>query len=107
MAEAIARSQAKLIYTCNCTTKRGETDHFSVQDYLNQMHNYLPHRTIDYVIVNTNTKNILAPNEAVRYIPNEIQATSTHIIEADVLASDGRKTDGKKLATEIAHVCQP
>lgn len=60
MREAISKSNAKLIFVCNLTTKHGETDGFSASNFVSKVNEYLnpsDHaenigRSIDAVIIN-------------------------------------------------------
>ncbi|MFA5995668.1 MAG: gluconeogenesis factor YvcK family protein [Patescibacteria group bacterium] len=98
VADAITNSSAKLIYTCNCTTKPGETNGYSVLDYINQLEHYLT-RSLDYVIANNNL-NIVSPAEAV------LPQANKKIILADYLADNGIASNGEKLATVLNNLCQ-
>jgi 2-phospho-L-lactate transferase/gluconeogenesis factor (CofD/UPF0052 family) len=40
MQEAIAESNAKIIYICNIMTKHGETDNFQVHDFIKIIEKY-------------------------------------------------------------------
>ncbi len=48
--EAIKKSRARLVYACNLTTKHGETDGFSADDFVINIEKYLGGRKIDYVV---------------------------------------------------------
>ncbi|MDD5212870.1 MAG: YvcK family protein [Candidatus Gracilibacteria bacterium] len=50
--EAIANSDAKVVYFCNIMTKHGETTNFEVIDFVNVVERYLGVGNLDYVIVN-------------------------------------------------------
>jgi len=52
VSEEIRKSGATLVYVCNLMTKYGETNHFSVLDFSNEIEKYLGIK-IDYVIYNT------------------------------------------------------
>ena len=49
--EAIKKSKAKTAYVCNLMTKRGETDNFSVSDFVKEVEKYLSLK-LDYIIYN-------------------------------------------------------
>jgi uncharacterized cofD-like protein len=53
LPEAINRSRAKKIYVCNLMTKFGQTNGYSVVDFLQTLEFYLGKKTIDCVIYNT------------------------------------------------------
>ncbi len=51
--DAIDKSKAKIVYSCNLFTQPGETDDFKVSDHLKALNNYLGKRKVEYVIANT------------------------------------------------------
>jgi uncharacterized cofD-like protein len=54
-------SRAKKIFICNLMTQKGNTDNFSVEDFLIILEKYLGEKSVDYVIFNTGRlpKNLL------------------------------------------------
>ncbi|MEK6816641.1 MAG: gluconeogenesis factor YvcK family protein [Nanoarchaeota archaeon] len=52
VSEAIRDSKANKIYICNLMTKFGETNEFTVSDFIKEIENYLGKGVIDYVIFN-------------------------------------------------------
>jgi uncharacterized cofD-like protein len=50
--EAIGRSKAKVVYNCNLMNRAGQTDGFTVHDYLREIEKYLGEGRVDYVIYN-------------------------------------------------------
>ena len=52
IVEALSKSKAKILYTCNIVTQPGETDNFSVTDHVKMLNNYLKKRKVDVVIAN-------------------------------------------------------
>jgi len=53
ISAAIRKSQAKKVFVCNLMTQVGNTDGFSVIDFLTILEKYLGKDVIDYVIFNT------------------------------------------------------
>lgn len=51
VSEAIKKSKVKKVYICNLTTKKGETDDFSVLDFTNEIEKYLNGK-VDFVVYN-------------------------------------------------------
>ena len=74
--DAIARTDARVIYTSNLMTKPGESDNFNASDFVKVIKGYLgASTTIDYLLFN----NGLMPEEAVeRY-----RASNAHPVELD------------------------
>ncbi|MDO8265108.1 MAG: YvcK family protein [Candidatus Parcubacteria bacterium] len=52
IAEAIKKSKAVKIYNCNLMTKKGHTDNFKVEDFIEVIEQYLGKGTLDYVTFN-------------------------------------------------------
>ena len=52
IVDAIAKSKAKILYTCNIVTQPGETDNFSVCDHIDMLNKYLKKRKVDVVVAN-------------------------------------------------------
>jgi len=50
---AIDKSHAKIVYSCNLFTQPGETDGYSVSDHIKTLNSYLGKRKVEYVIANT------------------------------------------------------
>ena len=52
-SEAIKKSKAKIVYNCNLTNKKGHTDSFDVDDYVESINSFIGKDRIDYVMFNT------------------------------------------------------
>ena len=52
MEQALFRTKAKIIFAANLMTKPGQTDGFTIIDYVKAIEEYLKPETIDYVIYN-------------------------------------------------------
>ena len=52
VSEAIQRSKAKVVYNCNLVNKRGHTDGYSANDYVEEINSYLGGDRVDFVIFN-------------------------------------------------------
>lgn len=50
ISEAIMKSKAKVVYNCNLTNKKGQTENFDVDKYVSEMNCYLGGERIDFVI---------------------------------------------------------
>ena len=50
--EAIDRSHAPIIYTCNLFTQPGETENFTVSDHIDVINSYLGNRKVNIVVAN-------------------------------------------------------
>lgn len=93
VVEEIAKSSAKIVYTCNLMTQPGETDDFKVSDHIKILNKYLKKRKIDIVIASNSciNKNIahkyatLEQKDPVILDEYEVQKLGTEII-SDSLA---------------------
>lgn len=52
ISDAILRSKAKVVYNCNLVNKRGHTDGYKVEDYVDEINRYLGGKRIDFVTYN-------------------------------------------------------
>lgn len=52
IAEALRKTKAKIVYNCNLISKHGQTDLFSLEDYVREINGYIGHERIDYVTYN-------------------------------------------------------
>lgn len=50
ISNAIRKSKAKVVYNCNLTNKKGQTEDFDVDKYVDEMNNFLAGNRIDYVV---------------------------------------------------------
>lgn len=53
MAEALRTAKGKVVYNCNLISKRGQTDLFTLEDYVRELNGYIGSERIDYVTFNT------------------------------------------------------
>lgn len=53
MAEALRATSARIVYVCNIMTKHGETDGFSIEDFVRVIEQYLGTGRLDYLLVNS------------------------------------------------------
>jgi len=50
ISEAIKKSKAKVVYNCNLTNKKGQTENFDVDKYTREINTYLKGERIDFVV---------------------------------------------------------
>ena len=53
IGEAVAKTEAEVVYICNIMTQKGETEHFTDADHIRVLHEHLKRPFIDTVLVNT------------------------------------------------------
>ena len=67
--EAVRKSRAKKVFVCNLMTQVGNTDGFSVKDFLTILEKYLGKNVINYVIFNTGKLSTKQVKEVRRVFP--------------------------------------
>jgi uncharacterized cofD-like protein len=55
LSKAISKSKAEVIYIANLMTKAGQTDNFTLNEYISTIEKYLGKKIIEYVVFNTET----------------------------------------------------
>lgn len=68
ICDAIDKSHAKIVYSCNLFTQPGETDNYKVSDHIKTLNEYLGNRKVEYVIAN---REKISGNLAQRYATEE------------------------------------
>lgn len=104
IAQALRETKAKIVYNCNLISKRGQTDLFSLEHYVDEVNRYIGSDRIDYV-----TYNIGKPAATLlkRYasegllVPFTNQGKRTYrVIRADILSGAQSK---RAKEDKIAH----
>ena len=110
MYDAIRSTRAKIIYVCNIMTKHGETDGFSVEDFVRVIEHYVGEGRIDYVLVNNGElrTQLLSKYEAEEKTPVRlldralILGKGIKIVERDFTSvTDYIRHDPRKLARTV------
>ncbi len=57
ISRAIIKSKAKVVLNCNLVNKKGQTENFSLENYVNSINGYIGKERIDFVTFNTNKPN--------------------------------------------------
>jgi uncharacterized cofD-like protein len=104
IAEALRKTKAKVVYNCNLISKRGQTDSFSLEDYVDEVNGYIGSPRIDYV-----TYNIAKPPTALlkKYQSEGLlvpflndRPRNYRVIRADILSG---KKHARQKEDKIAH----
>lgn len=111
--EAIEKSKAKKVYICNLMTKYGETNNFTVSDFVKEIEKYLGCE-LDYVIYNTKIPSAERFKKYKKEHPELLDLVKFRdilnkekFIGADFLSDRGEIThDPKKLAKTILNLCK-
>ncbi|MDD5396823.1 MAG: YvcK family protein [Candidatus Moranbacteria bacterium] len=54
IAEAIKKTKARIVFNCNLTNKKGQTENFTIDDYVKVLESYIGKNKIDFVTFNNN-----------------------------------------------------
>lgn len=101
--EAITASKAKKVYTCNRTTKKGETHGFTAQNFVDTLKQYVGRNSLDSILIDKNKSRPVKNYEFVDYR----QVKGVEIIKKDLTTkADRAHIDSRKLAKEIFALCQ-
>ena len=110
VVEAIASSDAPVMYVCNLVTQPGETDHYHVSDHLRVLNQYLRRRKVDLVLANTGEIDptvekvyLTTENKTVVLLDREkVLPLGARIIEDDMVCIDGGWVRHDSLKTAFA-----
>lgn len=53
MAEALQKTKAMIVYNCNLTNRKGQSENFTMDDYADLINEFIGKKTIDYVVFNS------------------------------------------------------
>lgn len=91
VAEALRTTKAKKVFIVNLMNKRGQTPHFKVSDYLQEITRFIGKDIFDFVIVNTG----IPPTELI-----EVYAKEGDLVQSD-LPNDPRVITADLLSREL------
>ena len=107
LIDVLDESKAKIMYSCNAMTEKGETDYFNVSDHINLLNKYLGKRKIDVVIAsNTQLSDDILKKyatESKNMVKIDKEKISCELIEDDLLTIKDNfiRHDSKKLSQII------
>jgi uncharacterized cofD-like protein len=92
ISQAIRKSKAKIVYNCNLVNKKGHTEEFDLDTYVDSINGYLGADRIDFVTFNSKNpkkeiiKKYKLKNESlIKFDKNKNKQRKYEIIEADIL----------------------
>lgn len=95
IAEAIIKSKAEVVYNCNLVNKKGHTEGFFLEDYVNSINGYIGKDRINFVTLNTKDpgpdliKKYKRKRESLVKLKNSDSSERNYkIIQADILSGD-------------------
>ena len=92
IAEALRKTEAKIVYNCNLISRRGQTDLFTLEDYVREINRYIGEDRIHYVTYNIHepAKALLKKYEAdgllVPFLNNSER--TYRVVRADILSAE-------------------
>ena len=109
--EAIDQSKAKIMYICNMMTQPGETDHYTVNDHVKILNEYLGKKKINVVIANDGPisgeikerYSTLEQKDEVKLDIDQIKDTNVELIHSDYVTVENNmiRHNVNKLALDI------
>ena len=97
VARAVCEAKAVVIYNCNLTNKKGQTENFDVDKYTQEINKYLGLDRIDYTICSNKkpAMNVVkkyekkeGKNSVVKFNKNKFKKRNYKVIEADVIKNN-------------------
>lgn len=93
VSDAICKSPAKIVYVCNIMNKHGETDNFSVEDYVREIEKYLGcklKKVVDVIIVNKGKypQSLLEKYKQEKAFPVKVDIENINNLAPQVLVGD-------------------
>ena len=110
--DALCKSKAPIMYTCNLVTQPGETDGYTVGDHLKALVDHIGGGVVDFVLANNGTPSpeVLRKYEKVHAFPvtidrKKVESLGAALIEADLLGPErGAVQDTEVLSNEIVRI---
>ncbi|MBI4673508.1 MAG: YvcK family protein [Chloroflexi bacterium] len=68
ICQAATVSPALKLFVCNVATERGETDHYTVEDYLQALHNHCAGFEFDGILINNQVTGTLPPQARIDFV---------------------------------------
>jgi uncharacterized cofD-like protein len=112
MIDAIKKSKAKKVYIANLMTKNGESNNFSVKDFVWEIENCLNSR-LDYIIYNNSIASKEVVDDYRKENPQFLEmvdfsslSQDNRYIGRDLLGENGIVHDPEKVAQTILEICK-
>ncbi|MBI2057555.1 MAG: YvcK family protein [Candidatus Yanofskybacteria bacterium] len=113
IAKTVRFSKARKIFVCNMMTKQGETNNFSVMDFVSVLERHLGKDVLNYVLINSKRpggirlKRYAEEKAQLVTLPKDYKnkLNKTEVLKADLLTKSGLiRHDPKKLANQILNL---
>ncbi|MBF8808162.1 MAG: YvcK family protein [Enterococcus lacertideformus] len=111
IGDAVAKTEAEVVYICNIMTQKGETEHFTDADHIRVLHEHLKQPFINTVLVNTEKvpEGYMDPKVYDEYLVqvthdfNGLRNEGCRVVSTDFLElkNGGVFHDGEKVVEEL------
>lgn len=94
IAEAVRKSKAVVVYNCNLVNKKGHTEKFKLEDYVEQINSLLGGERIDFVTFNTKkpshklVEKYESQKELLVDFANDLSVRNYRVVRADILSGE-------------------
>ncbi|HPN96316.1 MAG TPA: YvcK family protein [Candidatus Moranbacteria bacterium] len=92
--EAIRKSKAKVVFNCNLVNKKGHTEKFSLNNYVDSIGKYIGKDRIDFITFNSKkpSESLIKKYESkkellIKFDPDESKKGRFKVIQADILSN--------------------
>lgn len=85
LVQAIAESDAPVVYLCNVASQKGETEGFDVADHVNAILEHCPDLRLDYVIANSNMTGLEEGASAHMVSMRSFEFPAVGLVQADLV----------------------
>lgn len=79
IVQALREARANVVYACNVATERGETDHYSMSDFVVALENHIGKGVIDFVVANDYVVADFKPPSGVDMVKVETQVRGSEV----------------------------
>jgi uncharacterized cofD-like protein len=93
MAEALRKTKAVIVYNCNLTNKKGQSENYTMDDYVELINKYIGKDRVDYVVYNSKSpdKKLIKKYESqhqllINFNVLDRKKRNYKVIQADVLS---------------------
>ncbi len=114
VSRAICNSKARVVYNCNLVNKKGHTENFDLDDYVDSINGFLGEKRIDFVTFNTKKPSDLLIEKyksnkelLIKFDPNKVKNRNFKVVKSDLLSRNKTKLNNSdklsSLRTLIRH----
>lgn len=93
ISKAICESRATVVYNCNLVNKKGHTEKFDLDDYVDSINRFLGEKRIDFVTFNTKkpSEKLIEKYESnkelsIKFDPQKVKNRNFKVVKSDLLS---------------------